>query len=145
MQQIGKGAFGTVFEAIIVNDGQERRVAIKALDKKTIKRANLSTRVRNEVSIHYQLRHRNVLELVHFFEDYDHVFLVMELATGGELYQRIRKGPKLSEGEVRRIFLAIVEGLLYLHSHGIIHRDLKLSNILLTAEMNPVRMKPFLP
>jgi polo-like kinase 4 len=114
-----------------------RKVAIKALDKSTIRQHNLSLRVRNEVAIHYQLRHGNVLELLHFFEDTEHVFLVMELASG-ELYQRVRRGPKLTEGEIRRIFCAIVDGVTYLHSHGIIHRDLKLSNILLANDLTPV-------
>jgi polo-like kinase 4 len=132
--QIGKGAFGTVFEAQIAG----RRVAIKALDKSTIRQGSLALRVRNEVAIHYQLRHRNVLELLHFFEDAEHVFMVMELAAGGELYQRIRRGPKLKDSEIRRIFGTIVEGVSYLHSHGIIHRDLKLSNILLSRDLSPV-------
>lgn len=113
-----------------------RRIAIKALSKSTIKRHNLAQRVRNEVSIHYQLQHPNVLELLHFFEDSEHVFLVMELAAG-ELYQRVTR-QRLSEAEIRRVFAALVEGLSYLHSHGIIHRDLKLSNILLSDDMTPV-------
>ena len=133
ISQIGKGAFGTVFEAQISNI----RVAIKALSKSIIKKHNLSHRVRNEVSIHFQLRHPNVLELFHFFEDTDNVYLVMELAEE-ELYQRIRGRGRLGEVEVRRIFGAVVEGLAYLHSHGIIHRDLKLSNILLTEKAIPV-------
>lgn len=130
--QIGKGAFGTVFEAHV----RGRRVAIKALSKSIIKRNNLSQRVRNEVSIHYQLRHPNVLELLHFFEDSEHVFMIMELAAG-ELYQRVRK-QRLSDADLRKVFAALVEGLIYLHSHGIIHRDLKLSNILLSDNMSPV-------
>lgn len=134
VEQIGKGAFGTVFEAQVGG----RRVAIKALDKLTIKRNNLAQRVRNEVTIHYQLRHKNVLELLHFFEDAEHVFMVMELAAHGELYRRVRKGPRLLEEEIKRVFASIVEGLLYLHSHGIIHRDLKLSNILLSENLTPV-------
>lgn len=63
--------------------------------------------------------------------------MVMELASGGELYQRVRRNGRLAEGEVKRIFAAIVEGVYYLHSHGIIHRDLKLSNILLSSEGMP--------
>lgn len=129
--QIGKGAFGIVYEGRV----DDRRVAIKALAKATIKGHNLQQRVRNEVAIHYQLRHPNILELLHFFEDSENVYLVMELAAE-ELYQRLRR-QRLTVEEVRRIFAAVVEGLFYLHSHGIIHRDLKLSNILLTENLQP--------
>ena len=115
-------------------------VAIKALPKATIRVRGLAARVRNEVSIHYQLRHRNILELLHFFEDEENVYLVMELAEGGELYRLLKekRSVGLSMGDVRRIFAAIIDGLIYLHSHGIIHRDLKLSNILLTSDFTPV-------
>ena len=62
--------------------------------------------------------------------------MIMELAAG-ELYQRVRK-QRLSDADLRKVFAALVEGLIYLHSHGIIHRDLKLSNILLSDNMSPV-------
>lgn len=92
----------------------------------------MSERVRNEVSIHHQLRHPNILELHHFFEDPEKVYLVMELCLAGELYQYLARRKKLlSEGEARTFFREIVKGVDYLHQHGIIHRDLKLSNILL--------------
>lgn len=131
-RQIGRGAFGVVYEGLIA----DRLVAIKALDKTSIKKNKMSSRVRNEVSIHYQLAHPNILELLHFFEDSSNVYLVMELAEGGELYQRIRSQARSTSeavNEARRVFSGIVDGLAYLHANCIIHRDLKLSNILLTA------------
>lgn len=95
-------------------------------------------RVRNEVVIHWQLRHRAILELYHFFEDSQRVCLVMELCEGGELYRHLqRRGRPLKDDEVRRIFGSVVEGVVHLHARGIIHRDLKLSNILLTKSLQP--------
>lgn len=162
---MGKGAFGTVFEAQVSNPSNAtmfRTVAIKVIDKALIRRSNMIQRVRNEVSIHYQLRNPNVLDLLHFFEDSKCVYLVMELAACGELYLYLKRKiaaagnnnkverrimpdnndesltpSGMNEGEVRRIFGAIVDGLSYLHAHGIIHRDLKLSNILLSSDMTP--------
>lgn len=113
------------------------RVAIKALDKAMIKRSNMALRVRNEVSIHHQLRHPNILKLLHFFEDSENVYMVMELCAGGELYQKMKKTGPFGETEVVHLFKGIVEGVGYLHSNGIIHRDLKLSNILLTHDGQP--------
>lgn len=141
MGQLGKGAFGTVYEARLRDHRATAlgsSLAIKALGKTLIRAKGLAARVRNEVTIHYQLRHPNVLELVHFFEDESSVYLVLEYAAGGELYRRVRAG-SLSLSQIQSIFAAIVEGLAYLHSHGIIHRDLKLSNILLAADLTPVR------
>lgn len=118
--------------------GLPRRVAIKALDKSMIKKNNMALRVRNEVAIHHQLHHPNILELLHFFEDASNVYLVMELCSGGELYQIIKKGTMpITEREITRLFKGIVEGVEYLHTNGIIHRDLKLSNILLSDDLAP--------
>ena len=61
----------------------------------------------------------------------------MELADGGELYRKVKDGG-LSTTEVRKIFGSVVDGMIYLHSHGVIHRDLKLSNILLLGDLTPV-------
>lgn len=96
-------------------------------------------RVRNEVGIHHQLRHPNILRLYHFFEDGKRVYLVMELCRHGELYQflKSRHPGGLPEAETRTIFREIVQAVAYLHEHGIIHRDLKLSNILLDDSMKP--------
>ena len=98
-----------------------------------MKSANMTQRVANEVEIHWQLRHPAILEMFSYFEDHKNVYLVMELCTHGELFKYIQqRGSPLSEAEARRVVEQIVHGLKYLHSHGIIHRDLKLSNLLLT-------------
>ena len=98
-------------------------------------------RVRNEVAIHHQLRHLSILELFHFFEDSTQVYLVIELCSKGELFHYLQKksGRTLEEEEAKGFFREIVRGVAYLHDHGIVHRDLKLSNILLTEDLKPVR------
>jgi polo-like kinase 4 len=115
------------------------------MDKIAMKKSGTALRVKNEVAIHVQLHHPNILELYHFFEDQDRVYLVMELCSNGELYQYLkkRKAP-LSAPEAQIFFKEIVEGVNYLHEHGIIHRDLKLSNILLDLNMKPVCLNNFL-
>jgi len=109
-----------------------------------MKSSNMTARVANEVEIHWQLRHSSILKLYNYFEDQSYVYLVMELCENGELYKFIqhRKQP-LSEPQVRFIMEQVVQGLLYLHSHGIIHRDLKLSNLLLTKDWDVVSKRIF--
>ena len=104
------------------------------IDKKLMKAAGMTRRVANEVEIHWQLHHRSILDLYTYFEDADSVYLVMELCSGGELYRYLQqRGSPLTEPEARKVMLQLVDGLQYLHAHGIIHRDLKLSNLLLTS------------
>ena len=96
-------------------------------------------RVANEVEIHWQLKHPSILELLDYFEDRNNVYLVMELCRVGELYRYIKQRGGLREDEARRFLQQVVGGLAYLHGHGIIHRDLKLANILLTEKLEVVR------
>jgi polo-like kinase 4 len=101
-----------------------------------MKEAHMSARVANEVEIHWQLRHPSILELLTYFEDSTNVYLVMELCPNGELFKFIQTRQRpLSESEARKVLEEVVEGLKYLHGHGIIHRDLKLSNLLLTKDL----------
>ena len=100
----------------------------------------MAKRVRNEVSLHRRLSHPNILSLQHYFEDDDRVYLVMELCSRGEVYSLLKRRREageeacLSEGEARAVLRDVVAGLRFLHSRGIIHRDLKLSNILLAED-----------
>lgn len=93
--------------------------------------AHLTRRVANEVEIHWQLRHFSILELYNYFEDSEYVYMVMEICENGNLFQYLTERKKLKEAEARSVMKQLVNGLLYLHSNGIIHRDLKLSNLLL--------------
>lgn len=83
-----------------------------------------------------------IKQLYNFFEDANYVYLVLEICHNGELQRYLRSQARpLTEEEARRLMRQIVEGILYLHSHGIVHRDLTLSNLLLTKDMNGVSFK----
>ncbi|XP_054546399.1 serine/threonine-protein kinase PLK4 isoform X2 [Talpa occidentalis] len=132
---LGKGSFAGVYRAESIHTGLE--VAIKMIDKKAMYKAGMVQRVQNEVKIHCQLKHPSILELYNYFEDSNYVYLVLEMCHNGEMnrYLKNRKKP-FSENEARHFMHQITTGLLYLHSHGILHRDLTLSNLLLTRSMN---------
>uniref|UniRef100_A0A4W6FC39 Serine/threonine-protein kinase PLK4 n=1 Tax=Lates calcarifer TaxID=8187 RepID=A0A4W6FC39_LATCA len=132
---LGKGSFACVYRAKSVKTGLE--VAIKTIDKKAMHKAGMVQRVTNEVEIHCRLKHPSILELYNYFEDSNYVYLVVEMCHNGEMsrYLKERKMP-FSEDEARHFMHQIVKGMLYLHTHGILHRDLTLSNLLLTSNMN---------
>jgi len=134
LELLGKGGFACVYRARCHRTGHQ--VAIKEIDIWTMKKQNMIDRVRQEVKIHSQLKHPSILELYTFFEDCRHVYLVLELCHNGELLQYLKhNGNKLSEIEARYILKQVVEGLLYLHKHNIVHRDMTLTNLLLTKDM----------
>ncbi|XP_074650005.1 serine/threonine-protein kinase PLK4-like [Tubulanus polymorphus] len=131
---LGKGGFACVYRARSITTGQE--VAIKMIDKKLMHAACMVDRVKKEVEIHSRLKHPTILELYSYFEDANYVYLVLEICHNGELYRYLKQHCKiLSEDEARHFLRHIVDGLLYLHSHRILHRDLTLANLLLTKDM----------
>ncbi|XP_043825401.1 serine/threonine-protein kinase PLK4 isoform X2 [Dromiciops gliroides] len=132
---LGKGSFACVYRAEAIHTGLE--VAIKMIDKKAMHKAGMVQRVQNEVKIHCQLKHPSILELYNYFEDSNYVYLVLEICHNGEMNRYLKNKMKpFSESEVQQFMHQIITGMLYLHSHGILHRDLTLSNLLLTRNMN---------
>lgn len=95
----------------------------------------MKDRVREEIKIHTRLKHPTILELYTFFEDNDYVYLVLERAHNGTLRQYLLNNT-LNEYQAASIFSQVVDGLQYLHSSNIMHRDLSPSNLLLTEAMH---------
>ena len=77
------------------------------------------------------MRHKSVVKLFETFETEKHYLFVMELCAGGDLLQYVRKRRKLNENVAKYLFKQIIEGIGYIHSKNIVHRDIKLDNILL--------------
>lgn len=166
-QELGNGGFAVVYRARVRSTGLE--VALKVVDKHRAAehlRGNATSsgggagegvggglelacaRVANEVRLHWGLRHPAVVELLEFFEDERFVYLVLELCGGGDLYRRLRgssngsSGP-LDEREAAGYMGQLLAGLQYLHESGIMHRDLKLSNLLLSEDGRRLRIADF--
>ncbi|KAB7495804.1 Serine/threonine-protein kinase PLK4 [Armadillidium nasatum] len=132
-ESIGKGGFGTVFQARCQNTGKD--VAIKKIAKHTLKNERYTNRVREEVKIHSTLNNESILKLYTFFEDDDFVYLVLELCPNGNLEQKLKQmGGSFKEEEAAKYLGQVVDGLVYLHSRGIMHRDLNPRNLLLSVK-----------
>lgn len=128
-KMLGKGAFGRVNLAIHKLCNQ--LVAVKSINKQFLSEDEGSKKkVMQEVLILQKTRHPNLVRLYDSFETQKHIVFVMELCAGGDLLNYARKRRKLSEDIARYVFRQVVEGLHYCHSKGIVHRDMKLDNLL---------------
>ncbi|CAK7219040.1 hypothetical protein SCUCBS95973_003689 [Sporothrix curviconia] len=132
---IGEGEFGKVKLGWKQEGGVQ--VAIKLIKKDAL--GNNPTRmakIKREVNILRQLNHPNIVQL-HKMEESEHHFgIVLEYASGGELFDYILNHRYLKDHAARRLFAQLISGVGYLHKKGIVHRDLKLENLLLDRNRN---------
>lgn len=122
---LGEGSFGSVSSATHKATGASR--AIKAMTKKKVERKELEA----EIEIMKHLDHPNIVKLYEVFEDYVNIHLVLELCTGGELFQRIVEEECFAERQAAAIMQQVMGGLLYCHRKCVCHRDIKPENFLL--------------
>ncbi|XP_076313466.1 calcium/calmodulin-dependent protein kinase type 1-like [Tachypleus tridentatus] len=124
---LGTGAFSQVVLAES-RDEPEKLVAIKCIDKKALKGKEDS--LENEIKVLRRLKHPNIVQLIETFEDKGKVYLVMELVTGGELFDRIVEKGSYTEKDASHLIKQILEAVDYMHTQGVVHRDLKPENLL---------------
>jgi serine/threonine protein kinase len=128
--ELGRGTFGDVYAARCLATGKP--VAVKSVDKRYLRNATSQAALLREVAILRQLNHPNVLSLLDAYEDEDAVYLVTELCGRGELLEHVRSRGGLPEHEAAAFAQQLASGLRYLHDNAILHRDIKLANLLLT-------------
>ena len=126
---LGKGAFGKVNLAL--HKLARKLVAMKSINKKYLQEDRSRVKFEQEVSILRRLRHQNVVKLFEMFGGPKHSIVVMELCAGGDLLNYVRKRRRVKEEVAKHIIRQVLEALGYMHSRMIIHRDIKLDNILL--------------
>jgi len=135
--EITSTVLGTGYFAIVklgVNKKTGEKVAIKCVDKSKVEREET---LQNEIDILCKVDHDGVVRMHHIFDSEETLFIVMELMEGGELYEEIIKRSLFCEKEASQILKQIVEALKYLHSQNVVHRDLKLENLLLKEKVSP--------
>jgi 5'-AMP-activated protein kinase, catalytic alpha subunit len=109
-------------------------VAVKILEKSRIRDKTDVERVIREIRILKEIEHPAFVKLYEIIENIDRIYLIMEYASGGELFDYIVSKDRLSERESHSFYMQILNGIEYLHSKGIAHRDLKPENLLLDSE-----------
>uniref|UniRef100_A0A3P9L5Z4 MAP/microtubule affinity-regulating kinase 3 n=1 Tax=Oryzias latipes TaxID=8090 RepID=A0A3P9L5Z4_ORYLA len=133
LKTIGKGNFAKVKLAKHTLTGRE--VAIKIIDKTQLNPTSMQKLFR-EVSVMKMLNHPNIVKLFEVIETEKTLYLVMEYASGGEVFDYLVAHGRMKEKEARAKFRQIVSAVEYCHQKRIVHRDLKAENLLLDADMN---------
>ena len=136
---IGRGAFGKVNLALHILSGY--LVAMKSFNKNKLQIPLY--KIKNEIKIMQKLRNnKNIVKLLEFFENEKYYFIIMENVIGGNLFTSINKMGYLPESLAKNIFKQLIETVKYIHSKGIVHRDIKPDNILLNLN-NEIKLCDF--
>ena len=134
---LGKGAFGEVWK--VTHENSQKVYCIKILIKRDIFEQKLINQINKEISIMYNVNHPYSVKLVNHFEDNEKLYLIMELASNGNLYNFIQKNKKdkiKNMDLIKKLIIQTIEIIKYLHSLNIIYRDIKPENILLDKDYN---------
>ncbi|XP_067683497.1 calcium/calmodulin-dependent protein kinase type 1-like [Haliotis asinina] len=126
-ETLGTGAFS---EVVLGEDkfNRGKYMAVKCIDRKGL--LGKEEALENEISVLRRLNHPNIVQLVDVFDDKTHVFLVMELVTGGELFDRIVEKGSYTEKDASNLIKQVLAAVDYMHTKGVVHRDLKPENLL---------------
>jgi len=120
--ELGRGGFSIVKKATNRDSGDV--FAIKIIEKKEQTEEELNL-LHREIDIMRKLKHKNIIGLFEVYDEKDHIYLVMELVTGGELFDQIVSRGTYSEADAANVIRQILEAVEYMHENGIAHRDLK--------------------
>ena len=128
---IGRGGFGKVWK--VSYKKTQTKYALKEMSKVKIIDRKSEKSIKNEKDFLSQLHHPFIVNMICSFQDYDNLYLVMDLLSGGDLRYHICHKKKFSESQTKFIIACVITGLQYIHSNNIIHRDIKPENLVLDS------------
>ena len=128
-KMLGSGSFGCVYEAKNTTFGNS--VAMKVIKKDKENELD-EQEIRNEIDILKKLSHPNIVKIYEFFISENHYYIITEYCKDGELFNYIKN--KYSERQLAVLFYQVFSGLWYLHENKILHRDIKLENIMISGK-----------
>ena len=131
---IGRGAFGKVNLGLHILTG--KIVAIKSFNKDKLKDENSKLKIYHEINLMKSLHHNSIVKILETLETPNYILIIMENISGGDLLNFVKKRTKLNEKTAKFIFKQLITSIKYIHSKNIIHRDIKLDNILIDLNNN---------
>ena len=141
VKTVGEGSFGKVYKGQLKSSGEYR--AIKKIDKKCLDQAELMS-IKNEFEMLKKLDHPCIIRLYDIYDSENYLYVVTELCEGGSLLQFTNQ-QEISESLLRTILDQLLGAVRYMHSFNILHRDLKLENVILVSKYkkgkNPLELK----
>lgn len=133
--EVGRGGMGVVYRAL--DTVLDRTVALKELPHHLTARSDLARRFRQEARLLARLSHPNIVQVHDLIEDGSRLWIAMEFVDGGTLADAIQRSGALEWREVRRLGSMLAAGLGFAHERGMVHRDVKPINVLLTRDGIP--------
>ena len=130
---LGKGGFAKCYEFICAEN--KKVFAAKVVAKSSLVKSRAKQKLISEIKIHKSLHHPQIVAFEHYFEDTENVYILLEMCQNQTLNELLKRRKRLTEIEVQCYIVQLIKALKYLHSHRVIHRDLKLGNLFLTEKM----------
>ena len=130
---LGKGGFAKCYEFTCSEN--KKVFAAKVVAKSGLVKSRAKQKLISEIKIHKSLHHPQIVAFEHYFEDTENVYILLEMCQNQTLNELLKRRKRLTEIEVQCYIVQLIKALKYLHSHRVIHRDLKLGNLFLTDKM----------
>eukprot|EP00659_Diplonema_papillatum_P015536 gene15536-23708_t len=131
---LGKGGFARCYEATDVETKEE--FAVKVISKATLSKPKTRQKLKTEIKIHRSIEHKHIVRFHKYFEDENNVYILLELCRGKTILDLSAARGRFTETEASYFVHECLLALRYMHALGIIHRDLKLGNIMLSGNMD---------
>jgi serine/threonine protein kinase len=133
-RMLGRGKFGIVY--LVKEKTTGYVLALKVMEKNRFPDSDSRSHINEELQIHKYLNHPNIVKMFGYFYDDKRIYIMLEYVSNGDMFTYLKNKKKLSETETRRFVFQLTSALKYIHDLKIIHRDLKLENLLLDKDLN---------